>query len=181
MNVDLKPIDEALAPLRALLAAAGVRFRIVGGLAVVHHGYARTTEDIDVLVPADAPTKLAAVAAAHGFALEGDARLRHAATGARVDLLIAGRTAPRPGAAPYPDPDVVAGATDDPSVIGLPGLVELKLRANRHQDRADVVALLKRLDDGPYLALEAAIDRSLRPALARLRDDALEELRFADE
>ena len=40
--------------LLALLRDAGVVFRIVGGVAVLHHGYARTTEDIDVLVAADA-------------------------------------------------------------------------------------------------------------------------------
>ena len=176
MDQDAKAVDEALPALRALLDEAAISYRVVGGVAVVHHGYARTTEDIDVLVGRDALEVLEPLLASHGFERVRETRLRHRASGVVVDLLVEGRTVPRPGAAPYPSPDALAPSPDDAGVVGLPGLVELKLRANRHQDRADVVALLKRLDDAHYLRLEAAVDRTLRPALARLRDDALEEL-----
>jgi hypothetical protein len=60
--------------------------------------------------------------------------------------------------------------------VDLGGLLELKLLARRHRDLADVVELLKRLDEARYDAIEAAVERSLRPELARLRRDALEEL-----
>lgn len=176
MDPETKAVDEVLPALRALLDEAGIAYRIVGGVAVVHHGYARTTEDIDVLVTPDGASGLEPRLADHGFERVREARLRHVATGVVVDLLLAGRTVPRPGAVPYPSPDALAPSPEDPGVVGLAGLVELKLRADRHQDRADVVALLKRRDDGQYLILEAAVDRALRPALARLRDDALEEL-----
>lgn len=62
----------------------------------------------------------------------------------------------------------------------LPASVDFKLQAKRHQDIADVVALLEGLDDARYLALEAATPPARRPELARLREDALEELRFED-
>jgi hypothetical protein len=39
-----------------------------------------------------------------------------------------------------------------------------------------VVALLKRVDDGRYVELESQIARELRPKLAEMRRDALEEL-----
>jgi hypothetical protein len=97
MNPELPAVDAALPALRALMRDAGVAFKLVGGVAVVHHGYARTTEDVDVL------------------------------------------------------------------------------RAARHRDLADVVELLKRVNEGQYLELEAEMAGELRPRLAALREDALAE------
>lgn len=54
MSGDVDRVDAALPPLRRLLAAAGMTFRLVGGVAVVHHGYVRTTRDVDVLLPPEA-------------------------------------------------------------------------------------------------------------------------------
>jgi len=64
-------------------------------------------------------------------------------------------------------------------VVGLVGLIALKLAARRAQDRADIVALLTPLDDAAYLVLEASLPASRRPMLAALRDEALEELAMA--
>ena len=55
-------------------------------------------------------------------------------------------------------------------------MLELKLVARRHQDLADVVALLKPVSEGAYMELDAAVPLSLRPMLQGLRRDALEEL-----
>jgi hypothetical protein len=180
MNPDAKPVHEALPAVRDLLDAAHVRYLLVGGLAVVHHGYVRTTEDIDVLVEKDAFARIAPLLAARGFERLGmTERVRHVATGVRVDLLVEGRIIPRPDAVPFPPPDPSRASSNDPTVAGLPLLVELKLRAHRHQDLADVVALLKHLDEGAYLQLEVSTPRELRSMLARLRDDALDELRYS--
>lgn len=170
MIEELPAVDEVLAPLRAWLAAAGVRYRIVGGLAVVHHGYARTTEDVDVLVSADAWPALELEAPRFGFAADGARRFAHE-SGVRVDVLVEGETLPR-GDAVYPSPDEL---DDDGDIVGLTGLVRLKLAARRHQDLADVVALLKPLDEGTYLTLEASVPTPLRERLWELRRDALEE------
>lgn len=179
MAPDTKAVDEALPAVRALFAAAGVPYRIVGGVAVVHHGYARTTEDIDVLVGRHALARLQAHLAAHGFEQPTNrARLVHVASGIPIDLLVEGSTIPRPGAVPFPDPETTAASDSDPVVVALPVLLVLKLQSNRHQDIADVVALLKRLDEARYLEVEAAVPAGLRVELTRLRDDALEELRF---
>lgn len=59
--------------LLARLAKAEVRFLVVGGIAVTLHGYARFTEDIDLLLDADKDniTRLLSVLADYG---EGFAR-----------------------------------------------------------------------------------------------------------
>ncbi len=170
-------IDLALPASRALLPAAGARFKYVGGVAVVHHGYLRTTVDIDVLIE---PASLVAVserAPSHGFVVESRSRLRHVATEVALDLLVAGDPMPRPGSPPYPSPDALEASADDPLIVGVAPLCELKLRAHRHRDLADVVELLGLLAEGRYLEVEAAVPADLRPELAALRDDALEERR----
>jgi hypothetical protein len=70
----------------------------------------------------------------------------------------------------------MAASPRDPDVVALPGLLELKLRSRRHRDEADVVELLKRLDEAHFLEVEVAVPRDLRPRLTTLRRDALEEL-----
>jgi hypothetical protein len=178
---DIPAIEDAVPAVRRLMHAAGLQFKIAGGIAVAHHGYVRTTDDVDVLVSAAEVDRLDAQLAAHGFVRERRSRLRHTQTGTRVDLLLGGEPMPQPGRPDYPLPQAVAGSPDDPEVLSLEALVTLKLYARRHQDVADVVALLKDLDEAGYLALESAVPAELRTDLRRLRDDALDELRYADE
>lgn len=170
---ELPEVDEVLTPLRAWLE--GTSYRIVGGVAVVHHGYPRTTEDIDVLVAADAIAKLAASASAFEFRAIDVRRFEHA-SGVRIDLLVEGELLPR-GDARYPSPSALEPSPGS-DVVGLAGLIQLKLVARRHQDLADVVALLKRLDESAYLTLEAAVPAAQRVRLWELRRDALDELSF---
>jgi hypothetical protein len=173
-------IDLALPASRALLKDAAARFKYVGGIAVVHHGYLRTTQDIDILVEASSIPSIVDHACAHGFSVESHHRLRHVYSDVALDLLIAGEPMPRPGAPAYPAPDDLEASSDDPSVVALAPLCMLKLRAHRHQDLADVVALLGRLDEGHYLQVEASTPSDLRAELATLRDDALAERAQAD-
>jgi hypothetical protein len=175
MTPTASPVDLALPAALALLEAAGSGFKLVGGIAVVHHGYLRTTEDIEALVEAEGPAKLAACAKNHGFVVESRTRLRHAESGVALDLLVAGDPMPRVGSPRYPSPDDIAGSPTDATIVALAPLCQLKLLARRHRDLADVVELLKRLDEGRYLEIEAAMPPSLRPELAALRRDALEE------
>lgn len=178
VGADTKDVAGAFLNVRALLDDAGVAYRVVGGLAVVHHGYARFTEDVDVLLEAGGPAALAPHLSAHGFTREAHDRLRHDDTGVRVDLLEAGQPMPRPGCPVYPPVDELGDAPSDAPFADLKGLIELKLHARRKQDEADVVALLKPLEETDYLAVESQLPVALRPALLRLREDALEELRF---
>ncbi|MGH7593284.1 MAG: nucleotidyltransferase [Gemmatimonadales bacterium] len=45
-----------LETIAGVLNGAGVQFIVVGGLAVVAHGYGRFTADIDLVVPLDSGT-----------------------------------------------------------------------------------------------------------------------------
>jgi hypothetical protein len=180
MNPDLPPVDVALGAVRALLEAAGVEFKFVGGVAVVHHGYARTTIDVDVLLESEGPARLRPSLASHGFEADGALRLRHVPTGVRVDLLVAGSPMPRAGSGAYPSPASLRASPRDAAIVSLSGLFGLKLRARRHRDLADIVELLKGLDETRYTEVEAELDGDLRPALADLRRDALQELADGD-
>jgi hypothetical protein len=172
---DLPAVDRALGELRTLLAREGVPYVIVGGVAVVHHGYARTTQDVDVLVtPADLE-RIARALAAGGFEPVTTRRWRHQGTGAGLDLLVAGEPIPPAGRGCFPPPASVARSEREPDVAGLAALLTLKLAARRHQDLADTVGLLQPLDEGDYLQIEAAVDAPLRPLLAELRADAVAE------
>lgn len=176
MRPDLPHVDQGLAALRGLLAEAGVPYVLVGGVAVLHHGYVRATRDLDLLVARADVDRLEPLLSRHGFARAAANRLRHLASGVDVDLLFAGEARPRPGAPPYPSPLELGRSAREPDVVDLPALLELKLTAARHQDLADAVALLKGLDEAGYLAVESRLRAELRDALLRLRRDALDEL-----
>lgn len=172
------PVDVALRETRELLRAARVPFKLVSGVAVHHHGYERFTRDVGVLVDAGAVPALDAALSAHGFRRESPSRLTHLSTGVRVDVLVSGVPLARRPAHRFPRPEDVPGSQRDSEVVALAPLLELKLLAGRAQDVADVVQLLKEVDDAAYVYLEADVMATLRPELAGLRDDALEELRW---
>ena len=176
MRPDLPLVDQGLTALRRLLAEAGVVHALVGGVAVVHHGYVRATRDLDLLLARADVERLEPLLARHGFERVAANRLRHPASGVDVDLLFAGEPRPRTGAPPYPSPLDLGRSAREPDVVDLPALFELKLTAARHQDLADVVALLKGLDEASYLAIESGLRPELRAELLRLRRDALDEL-----
>jgi len=176
--VELKPVDTVLLDLQDALARIRVEYRIVGGLAVMHHGYFRSTKDIDLLVRPSDLSAIEEALMALSFHHENKNRWRHS-TGVALDLLIAGETIPRAPKRSYPDPSELESSADASMVVGLSGLVRLKLYAARHQDFADIVALLKNLDQAGYLKLESEIEVDLRPQLLSLYEDALEELAWS--
>ncbi len=180
MRPDLPLVDQGLTALRRLLAEAGVVHALVGGVAVVHHGYVRATRDLDLLLARADVERLEPLLARHGFERAAANRLRHLASGVDVDLLFAGEPRPRPGVPPYPSPLDLGRSAREPDVVDLPGLLELKLIAARHQDLADVVALVKRLDEAGYLEVESRLRLELRAQLLHLRRDALDELALDD-
>jgi len=180
MRPELPAVEDGLLALRKLLAQAEIPYALVGGVAVIHHGYVRATRDLDLLLEREDLDRLTKHLAEHGFERTAANRLRHVESGVDVDLLFAGDPRPRPGAPPYPRPRDLARSRREHDVVDLSGLVDLKLVAGRHQDLADVVALLKPLGEADYLELESALRPELRTQLFRLRRDALEELALDD-
>ena len=129
-------ISKATEDLRNVLGSA----LIVGGLAVIHYGYRRFTDDIDILY-ANADAKIlerlkpdfSTVVKAHS----GWHELKHRKTGVRLELI------PEGGLGTYgfiPSLKTVAG---EGGFISLMGLVWLKLVSGRAQDVADIVVLAK--------------------------------------
>lgn len=112
------PIEQVLASLNA----AGVRYLVVGGVAVVLHGHLRTTADLDLVVALD------------------DANAQRA-----VEALQALGFTPRApvAASQFADAAARAGwiAEKGLTVVSLPDLLAMKRHAGRPQDQADVAAL----------------------------------------
>lgn len=113
----------------------GIRHAIVGGLAVVAHGYARATADVDILVT-DAARVQGRPLGIPGVGFERD--------GVSVDVL-------------FIEPherflrESILSIEGTPPVIPFPALAYLKLKAGRAKDFADLVELLKAnpdLEDG---------------------------------
>ena len=176
---DLPAVEVALADLRVLLARAEVPYALVGGIAVIHHGYVRTTQDIDLLLDRSELDRVVPLLNAGGFDTSGERRWQHRSTRVNVDLLFAGEPMPRERDR-YPSPADVGRSSREADIVDLPALVTLKLQAGRFRDEADVVELLQRLDEGEYLVVEAAVTPEVRPRLFELRTIAVDERRWDD-
>lgn len=148
-------VHRTLASITRKLDELGIPYAVAGGMALVAHGFERVTVDVDILV---APEGLAAI---HrqldglGYAppFDGSKNLKDAATGVRIEFLVAGQFPgdgkPKPVA--FPDPAKVCVEIDSVRYLGLPSLVELKLASGmtggvaRLKDLADVVSLIQTL------------------------------------
>ena len=146
------------------LAMRGVRAAIVGGLAVVHHGYGRATSDVD-LMAVESHRVTGTPLGIPGVSVPG--------WDVPVDVLFL------TGHPPALRDAVIAASRQSPPVLGLEPLVYLKLSAHRMKDRADVVELLK-VDMNrvglvrSWLARHASAD--LRARFERAVEAAREEL-----
>lgn len=139
--------------LLRLLRDHGVPFVVIGGWAVINHGYVRFTKDIDVLVP-DRLEVHAAVAAALASvgAQRRDGRAvrlteRIPEQGWQVETQLGRIDVLLEGIAPLDFASVEAGALDSEMegvpfrFAGLATIVAFKRLAGRPQDRADLEEL----------------------------------------
>lgn len=113
------------------LSELGIPHALIGGLAVGVHGHPRATKDVDFLVGAEAFESTSPLLV-YRDELHDLVRL------GVVDLLAVPPT--YPSLAEHLAPEVGDGEVP---VIPVEALILLKLHANRPQDRADVVALLR--------------------------------------
>ena len=140
----------------AAFNAAGARYVVIGGFAVIAHQYVRATEDVDLLIPDDAANdeRVADALLGLGARLRAGGGVTAELIGARehvrvesdaglVDLL-------RAGASPLDFDSVDAAAieatVDDVliRVCGLASLVAFKRLAGRSRDRLDLEELRER-------------------------------------
>lgn len=132
----LSHVEDVATAVSADFRLRGIRHAIVGGLAVIAHGYERATADVDLLVLNSGRVQGRAIGIpGAGFCWDGvpvDCLFCSAGEGFLTGAV--GRAAPDPSGRP---------------IIPLSALVYLKIKANRAKDRADVVELLKVNAPGP--------------------------------
>jgi hypothetical protein len=162
--------------ITAKLTELDIPHAVAGGMALVAHGYDRTTVDVDVLVDPDGLRRLHQALQGLGYVLPftGSRNLRDTQTGVRIEFLVAGQFPgdgiPKPVA--FPDPAAVSVEIDGIRYIGLPALVELKLASGmtggipRLKDLADVVALIQNLE--LPLEFEHHLNEYVRPKYEEL-------------
>lgn len=132
----------------AALNRAKVKYLVIGGIACVLHGYARATDDIDILIERterNASRILKALAGlGYGFARDWTAAeiLKRQITvigdDPRVDIFTVACSVKYDQAAPRGDTVAVGGVRIP--LIGLGDLIETK-RTGRLQDAADIEVL----------------------------------------
>ena len=148
------PVHESLRSITKKLADLQIPYAVVGGMALVAHGYDRTTADVDVLVSKEGLDAIHSSLDGLGYVppFPGSRSLRDTNTGVRIEFVVSGAYPgdgkPKPIA--FPQPDQVATDIDGINYVDLQTLIELKLasgmtNAGRLRDLADVQELIRTL------------------------------------
>jgi len=145
------PVHQTLRAITRRLAELQIPYCIAGGMALVAHGYDRTTVDIDVIVTEEGLTAIHRNLDGRGYIppFTNSRNLRDTATQVRIEFLITGRFPgdgkPKPVA--FPDPSKAGIEIDGIYYINLASLLELKLASgmsapHRLKDLADAQELI---------------------------------------
>jgi len=147
------PVHGTLQEIARRLDAEVVPYAIADGMALVAHGYDRTTVDIDILVTESGLSTIYQRLVGLGYrpAFEGSRKqLRDTERGVRVEFLVAGEFPGdgKPKAVAFPDPTGSSVEIGGVRYLRLPILVELKLASGishpgRLKDLADVQELIQ--------------------------------------
>lgn len=170
-------VHQTLQRIAQRLDRLGVAYAVAGGMALVAHGYDRTTVDVDILVTKDGLAKIHAELEGLGYItpFAGSKNLRDTDTGVRIEFLIAGQFPgdgkPKPVA--FPNPAERATLIDGVRYINLPTLLELKLASGmtnpgRLKDLADVQELIRALSIERRLSSD--LNEYVRPKFLELWD-----------
>jgi hypothetical protein len=147
-------LHATLHQLAKKLDELGIPYVVIGGMALTAHGYARMTEDIDVLVTRPHLKAIHAALVGLGYKREfhGAKNIRDTSTLVKIEFVLTGDFPGSGRAQPisFPDPsDTDPVEHDGVKFIGLARLVELKLAsgmtggADRAKDLVDVQHLIK--------------------------------------
>jgi hypothetical protein len=124
-------------------------------MALVAHGYDRTTVDVDVVLTVEGleevHRRLVGLGYVHPF--QGSKNLRDTETGVQIEFLVAGQYPGdgKPKPVRFPEPAEIAQVIDGIRYLRLEALVELKLASGmtnpgRLRDLADVQELIRVLN-----------------------------------
>ena len=170
-NIGNSNLTKVVGEVDSIFKKNKVPYEIVGGYAVQHYGYVRTTQDVDLIVRELDFSRSVLLASDRFKPVQGNEKhLIHKETGVEIDLLIAGSKGNQ-GAIPYPYPEQSSGGIQ---FITLPGLISLKLSSGRYKDLGDVAELIKtnKLDR----SFCAEVEPSLAKAFSIMWDAAQKEL-----
>jgi hypothetical protein len=147
-------LHETLRNLKAKLDELGISYAVIEGMALTAHGFARMTEDIDLLVTKADLKKIHATLVGLGYKREfqGSKNIRDTNTNVKIEFVLTGdypgSGKPQPVSFPNPadaEPVVLEGV----KFVGLHRLIELKLASgmtggpDRAKDIVDVQQLIK--------------------------------------
>ena len=176
------PVYDSLRRVTSKLAELNIPYAVVGGMALVAHGYDRTTRDVDILVTSaglvDIHRNLDGLGYVRPF--KDSKNLTDTESRVRIEFLITGQFPGdgKPKAVAFPDPLESSTEIDGIRYLSLERLIELKLasgmsNALRAKDIGDVIELIRILKLGedfdgrlnPYVRakfteLRAAIEAS---------------------
>jgi hypothetical protein len=148
------PVHLALEAIAQRLDQLAIPYAVAGGMALVAHGYDRTTVDVDIVVTSEALDVIHKSLDGLGYvrAFPKSRNLKDTQRGVRIEFLVTGQFPgdgkPKPVA--FPDPGESFIEIDGIRYVGLPSLVELKLASGmtnpaRLKDLADVQELIRTL------------------------------------
>ena len=174
---DSGKVFEALREVTRRLNDLGIDYAVVGGIAVMKHGFRRFTEDVDLLVTKPDLERVHAALTGRGYLpkFRGSKHLRDTARGVAIEFLTSGSYPGdgKPKPVVFPDPAGVVTEIDGFRVLSLAKLIELKLAsgttaAHRGQDLVDVSRLIESV--GLPREFAADLDPSVAGEFRRLWD-----------
>ena len=148
-------VYQALRKITKRLKGLGIRYALVGAMAMFFHGYRRFTDDVDLLVSRDDLKELHDQLEGRGYVplFRGSKALRDAEYGVKVDFLVAGDYPgdgkPKPVA--FPNPEEASIEIEGIPCLELAKIVELKLASGmtdpgRMKDLGDVQEMIRVLN-----------------------------------
>lgn len=146
-------MNETLRKLAQDLDTREISYSVIGAVALNQHGYARFTQDIDLLMTREGLERFQAELVGRGYrpAFEGaPKKFRATAENVPIEIITTGEFPGdgRPKDISFPDPADVSMRIDGVETITLEKLVELKLASgmsglDRLKDLADVQELIR--------------------------------------
>jgi len=173
-------VEETLARVTDRLAAEGIDYAVIGGMALVAHRYVRFTNDVDILTTPEGLEVIHKRLVGRGYvaAFPGARKkIRDAQTGIDVEFITTGEFPGdgKPKPVVFPIPAEASIDVEGRRVIALPKLIELKLASglsarHRLRDLADVQDLITAL--ALPRDLGEMLDPSVRDEYHRMWDES---------
>ncbi|MGH7272758.1 MAG: hypothetical protein ACREJ3_20200 [Polyangiaceae bacterium] len=174
-------LHDTLRNLTEKLDELCIAYAVIGGMALTAYGYARMTDDIDVLVTKPDLKKIHSKLVGLGYRreFEGSKNIRDTSTKVKIEFVLTGDYpgSGKPQPVRFPDPaDAEPLVQDGVKFVGLHRLIELKLASgmtggpDRSKDFVDVQQLIQ------LLRLPRSVDEKLHEYVRGKYDELWDDL-----